>query len=395
MSLGRSERTKQPLVTLILDWYHPEIHAGVVRAARDFGWNLDDDRCSGHHGKFLPQDWVPDGILTTTATDVVSDWVKKQSSPVVRLLDDSAPKTMGLPPDSIPTVVPRLRDAGVMAARHLLSLGVRHIAYYRFYQPRNDNAVFPAFMETCRNAGVEPVILDFPKGNEGLPHSQWPAKPRRLEWLKRKLAELPLPCALMTDDDRFAIEAMMEARELGLRVPEDLAILGVLDSKLVHQRVPTTLSSIDVNLELLGYEGGCLLERMMRGEAPAKTVYVPARNLIERKSTSTYVCDDPRISKTVLRIRRDFSEPLTLPLLAREAGMSVRALQRAYAAVGGGTIREMLMERRLNAAASLLRDTDLKLESVACETGLGNATNLCRLFRKRFGTTPVGFRQGT
>lgn len=391
--LAPIKRKRPPLVTLALDWYHPDIHAGVVRAARDFGWNLDDDRLRGHHGHYLPRDWVPDGVLATTATDAVATWVKDLRAPVIRLLDDCAPMTAGLPADDIPTVVPCLREAGQMAAKHLLSLGIPHLAYYRFYQPRNDNAVFPSFMETCRAAGVEPLILDFPATNPGIPHSQWPARPQRLDWLKQQLARLPIPCAVMTDDDRFAIEVIMEAAELGLRVPEDLAVLGVLDWKLVHQRVPVSLSSIDVDLEQIGYEGGCLMERLLRGETVDHYTRVPVRHLIERRSTSTYVCDDPRVSRTVVRIRRDYSEPLTVPGLAREAGMSVRALQRAYAAHGGNTIREALMERRLDAAATLLRDTDLKLESIAWESGLGNATNLCRLFKKRFGRTPGAWRQ--
>ena len=384
---------RRPLVSLVLDWYHPEIHAGVVRAARDFGWNLDDDRCQGHHGKFLPQDVVPDGILATTATDLVSAWVSQVAAPVVRMLDDSAPATMGLPPDPIPTVVPSFSDAGVLAARHLLSLGIPNFAYYRFYQPRNANAVFPAFMTTCRASGVEPLILDHPQANAGLPHSQWHPRPWRLDWLRHELARLPLPCAVMADDDRFAAEVVLVAGELGLRVPEDLAVLGVMDLTLVHQRLPVSLSSIHVNLEWVGYEAGCLLEWRLRGETVPREVRVPVRSLIERQSTATYVCDDPRISKTVLRIRRDYSEPLTLPMLAREAGMSVRALQRAYANLGGNTIREAMMERRLDAAAALLRDTELKLESVAWECGLGNATNLCRQFKKRSGCTPNGWRQ--
>jgi LacI family transcriptional regulator len=386
-------RAAQPSVSLLLDWYHPEIHAGVVRAARDFGWNLDDDRCRGHHGRFLPQDWMPDGVIATTATDPVLEWVRQVPVPVVRVMDDCAPGSEGGATDGIPTVVPCLREAGQMAAQHLLSLGIPNIAFYRYYRPRNDNAVFPAFMECCRKAGIDSIILDFPKAYAGIPHSQWPGRPARLDWLKEQLAHLPLPCAIMADDDRFAIDVVTEAIELGLRVPEDVAVLGVMDMKLVHQRLPTGLSSVNVNLEQVGYEAGRKLDQLMRGERVETLTRVPARGLIERKSTSTYQCDDPRISRTVVRIRRDHAEPLSVPGLAREAGMSVRALQRAYSIHCGESIRDALMECRLNAAAALLRDTDLKLESVACESGLGNATNLCRMFKKRFGRTPGAWRQ--
>lgn len=388
----KSSKVRQPSVLLLLDWYNPEIHAGVVRAARDFKWNLFDERCRGHYGNFLPENWLPDGVIATTALDATLEWVRKVPVPVVRVMDDCAPSTEEQAPDEIPTVVPCLREAGQIAARHLLSLGIPNVAYHGSYRPRNDNAVFPAFMECCREVGIEPIIIDFPKANAGIPHSHWPPRQERLAWLKDRIAELPLPCAILSDDDRFANDVLTEAIELGLRVPEDIAVLGVMDMKLVHQRLPVSLSSVNVNLEQVGYEAGSRLNLLMRGGRVETVTRVPARGLIERNSTSTYQCDDPRISRTVIRIRRDFAEPLAVPDLAREAGMSVRALQRAYSMICGETIRDALMERRLNAAASLLRDTDLKLESVACEAGLGNATNLCRLFKKRFGRTPGAWR---
>ena len=384
-------RSRQPLVSLAMDWYNHEVHAGVVRAARDLGWNLDDEHCRGASGRFFPEDWVPDGVLTTTGTDAARAWVKDATIPVVRLLEDRAPAAAGLPADDVPTVVPDLREAGRIAAGHLLSLGITHLAYYRFHQPGNGNAVYPEFMKTCRKAGQEVVVMDFAGDHAGLPA---PSRPARMEWLRRKIAELPLPCGIMADDDRLAIEVIMEATTMGRRVPEDIVVMGAMDLKLVHQRERISLSSVDVNLEQVGYEAGVLLDRMMRGERVEKKVMVPAGGLVERKSTSAFFCDDPRIAKTMVRIRRDYAEPLTLPLLAREAGMSVRALQRAYSSFGGNTIRDAIMERRLDAAVALLKDSDLKLESVAWESGLGSATNLCRLFKKRFGTTPGGWRRG-
>ena len=59
----------------------------------------------------------------------------------------------------------------------------------------------------------------------------------------------------------------------------------------------------------------------------------------------------------------------------------------------GGDHKAALGRAGEDAAATLLRDTDLKLESIAWESGLGNATNLCRLFKKRYGRTPGAWRQ--
>jgi transcriptional regulator GlxA family with amidase domain len=100
------------------------------------------------------------------------------------------------------------------------------------------------------------------------------------------------------------------------------------------------------------------------------------------------VNDFPGISKVIRTIREEYSRPLTVPTLARECGMSVRSLHRAYRAATGTTVGRDLLNRRIEAAADMLREDDIKLEPVAMETGLRNAKNLCRLFKEHFGLTP-------
>ncbi len=73
--------------------------------------------------------------------------------------------------------------------------------------------------------------------------------------------------------------------------------------------------------------------------------------------------------------------------------MSERTLHRLYRSVTGNTIGQDLVARRIEAAALLLREDDAKLEPVAIETGLGNAKNLCRLFKEHLGLTPGQWKQ--
>ncbi len=101
----------------------------------------------------------------------------------------------------------------------------------------------------------------------------------------------------------------------------------------------------------------------------------------------------PGISKAIKTIREDFSRPHSVSSLARECGMSVRSLHRLYRAVTGNTVGKDLLARRIEAAAEMLREDDLKLEPVAMETGLRNAKNLCRLFKEHFGLTPGQWKE--
>lgn len=99
------------------------------------------------------------------------------------------------------------------------------------------------------------------------------------------------------------------------------------------------------------------------------------------------------ISKVIRKIREDYSRPHTVSSLARECGMSVRSLHRLYRAATGNTVGKDLLARRIEVAAEMLREDDLKLEPVAMETGLRNAKNLCRLFKEHLGLTPGQWKE--
>lgn len=52
------------------------------------------------------------------------------------------------------------------------------------------------------------------------------------------------------------------------------------------------LSSIDQDLERIGYEAAALLERLMRGDSPpAEPVFVPPRAVVTRRSTDAIAID--------------------------------------------------------------------------------------------------------
>jgi transcriptional regulator GlxA family with amidase domain len=102
---------------------------------------------------------------------------------------------------------------------------------------------------------------------------------------------------------------------------------------------------------------------------------------------------NPGIAKAILMIRNEYSRPLTVGSLAQECGMSVRTLHRLYRSATGNTIGKDLAERRIRAAADMLKIDGLKLEPIAMETGLHSAKNLCRLFKEYFGITPGQWKE--
>jgi len=90
---------------------------------------------------------------------------------------------------------------------------------------------------------------------------------------------------------------------------------------------------------------------------------------------------------------RRLAEPLTIPELARHAGMSQRSFMRKFAEETGTTPLQWLLNARVGRVRELLEATDLPIDRIAESCGLGTAANLRLHFRRSLDTTPTAYRR--
>ncbi|WP_405801074.1 GlxA family transcriptional regulator [Streptomyces sp. NBC_01506] len=86
-------------------------------------------------------------------------------------------------------------------------------------------------------------------------------------------------------------------------------------------------------------------------------------------------------------------EPLTLTALARHAAVSPRTFSRRFAEDTGYTPMQWVMRARVDAARELLERSELSIEQIATDVGLGTGANLRTHFRSTLGTTPSAYRR--
>ena len=350
-----SSPAQEPLVTLRMGDYDPRIHLGFIRAGRELGWDFQEIR--------------------EFSQDSTTPWRLEMGKQSIQLYPEDSHRAkdtgglrVGLP----------FQAAGALAAKHLLASNFPNLAFYRSIPAQRPGRLFKSFSRACSEAGQTVLELsgDFSPGSQNS------------ESALARLRLLPLPCAVLAASDEDAAVLVNAAISLGISIPSELAVLGCGDHEISRAKSGLDLSSIDLNHELAGYTTAKLFSHLLTGDPMGETSWtVKPGGLIERETTRSCLAH-PGISHVISRIERDFAEPLTVPQLAREAGMSVRTLQRLYHTTTGSAICEDLLNQRLEGASKLLRDSDLKLEAVARMVGLGNASRLCRLFRARFGRTP-------
>ncbi|MDO4563734.1 MAG: AraC family transcriptional regulator [Clostridia bacterium] len=84
---------------------------------------------------------------------------------------------------------------------------------------------------------------------------------------------------------------------------------------------------------------------------------------------------------------------LTIELLAKELGLSVRQTERAVKKHYGITFKEKRRESQMNDAARLLARSTLLINTVAERTGFCTLEYFCSVFKKYYGTTPLSYRR--
>ena len=100
-----------------------------------------------------------------------------------------------------------------------------------------------------------------------------------------------------------------------------------------------------------------------------------------------------RLRRARDRIDRDYAEPLDVPLLAREALMSVGHFQRSFKQAYGETPYQWLMTRRIERAMALFRNTEMSVTDVCMAVGCTSLGSFSSRFTELVGETPSAYRE--
>lgn len=210
----------------------------------------------------------------------------------------------------------------------------------------------------------------------------------------RWLARLPKPCALMGATDRFAKIAADHCRISGIRVPGEIAILGVDDEEIVCNFTSPTLSSISPAFETGGYMAAEMLDSIMRGKTrKARHRKYGIDGIVERDSTAISSSDVLAPAAVENFIRQHATSDITPEEAARAGGRDTARVRRAYREAYGRTICRGIQEARLLEVRKMLQKTRAPIDAIGAMCGFGNGLYLKALFKRRFGATMREWRK--
>lgn len=372
----------QRRVLIALGWYDYRLHKGIERYAQEHSWHLHANLA---REKVIPWGWEGHGILAWLgAGDDLSDFVVKAGKPTVDF-------SFRRPELNFPRVLEDHAHAAQLVAEHFLSRGFRNFLFYSSTDNWSYEERGKAFTQALKKAGYPCNWLRWHEApNHNAAKEGWT---RRRKWLTEHVKTAPRPLAVFAANDDHALDVLEACVEAKLAVPEDVAIVGAENYLLAPNAMETPVSSVDTNLEALGYQGAALLAGLMNGKrAPSEPRRVPATGLVTRKSSDLLALPHKGVANSLRFIWQHFYEPIQLSDVVEAAFMSRRGLHKAFLQHIGRTPGQELQRLRIERAKRLLTETTHKVETVATMCGYQSANTFCIAFKNVLGLSPKQYR---
>lgn len=373
--------------------------AGAIRAAKSYGWTIrvieyaaaatdrkqhaTDD--AGFWGEYrrMRDFWSPIGVIVDCGA--APDEFKGNAFrplPTVFLDRPSAPagaKTACVFSDA--EAIARL------AARELLALNYPSYAY----APFTDNLAWSLNRGRSFAAALKLNHLKchvFRKERRRVEDATYFAE------LERWLRELPKPVAIFAANDYIGELTISAAVKCGLRVPDDVAVLGVDDDEDICLRTTPSLSSIKPDHEKAGYLAATLLKDLIAGtrSTPRAQTFGPLA-VFHRGSTRALQRKDNRIARILESIRENATSGITVAQLVKGLKVSRRLIEMRFRETTGKSILEEIQAVRLERAKVMLTQSRLPMDEVARSSGFSSAQALRKALLKATGKTPVAWRK--
>ncbi len=114
-----------------------------------------------------------------------------------------------------------------------------------------------------------------------------------------------------------------------------------------------------------------------------------------QKSDNTPIVKNAKLRDAVLYIESRFDESITLPDIAKAAGMNHTTLTALMKEELGLTAIEYLMKYRITVAEKQLEFTSVPIKDIANMTGFKTVQHFSRVFKAQTDATPAEFRKST
>jgi LacI family transcriptional regulator len=292
---------------------------------------------------------------------------------------------------------------GTMAAEHFITKGFTYFAYFSMgHQYFWSQERLSGFRQRVEETGGTVAVYEPPTAGRGRkasatgrtlpwPPSSWVSS---AEHLHHWIMNLPKPVAIMACDDGAGYDILEASKEAGIRVPEEVAVLGAYNDTTICLAADPPLSSIVLDLEQSGYNAAALLHSVVTGQQQMRgqrLTHEPMQ-VITRQSSDILAVKDLDIAAALHFIAASADRPIRVADVVRQTTASRRSLELKFRDHLRHSITDEIIRVRVNAITHMLLESDMSMDRIADCLAFGSTSNMRDTFRKIMGVNPLAFR---
>ena len=327
-----------------------------------------------------PSQWLADGIIMREPQNVEEILAKNIPTIFASYLNEHITGTSRIITDDA--------AIGRMGVEHFRERGFRYYAYMGFddmYWSRNRCV---SFQKNVLETDGQVHVFQQPKNkNERL----WINEQFLVaDWLK----SLPKPLGLMACNDDRGQQVLAACRLADLKVPDEVAVLGVDNDEFVCNLSNPPLSSIALNTEKAGFQAAQLLDKLMaREKIPPQKINVSPTHVETRQSSDVLAIEDREVADAVRFIREHARQLIQVEDVADAVALSRRILYDRFQKILGCSVHEEIARIRVEQICRMLESTQISMLQIARSLGYDSDKHLARYFRRQKGISPLEYRK--
>ncbi|VGO23475.1 AraC family transcriptional regulator [Pontiella sulfatireligans] len=353
--------------------YYRNIVRGVARYAAVSGWKFYTHRGIPEITKADLMQWQGAGVIGRITPELEKN-LRQRGIPSVNVKADY----VDFP---VASVLMDNELIGREAARYLIEKGLRRFATTAWsIQGASGQLKVEGFIKALQQYGYDATIL---------------ATQKEIQQAGKVLqVEKSEPVGFFAAEDFLGRMVMDACEDAGLRIPEDIAVIGVDNSPFICEMLSPTMSSIELGAERVGYQAASLLNRLMQGCAvPDEPIMIAPERIVGRHSTDILEIQDELVARALRFIRDHAAEPITVAEVVDALFCSRRVLEKRFRKEVGRTLHEEIRRSRIERACELLRDSDMLIEVLAEACGYSRRERFNAAFLQETGKTPSAYRK--